>query len=98
LAWNTSGLTNNGSITVVVGPSSTPPVITGESFIPGNLILMGTNGSMNGTFYVVTTTNLTTPMTNWTYLFTNQFDGSGNFNVTNPYTPLWPASFFRIKF
>ncbi|HTB83858.1 MAG TPA: hypothetical protein VK742_09410 [Candidatus Sulfotelmatobacter sp.] len=98
LAWNTSGLTNNGSITVVAGPPATPPVITGESLIPGNLVLKGTNGSVNGTFYVVTTTNLTTPMTNWTYLFTNQFDGSGNFNVTNPYTPQWPASFFRIKF
>jgi hypothetical protein len=29
------------------------------------------------------TTNLATPISNWTRLLTNQFDANGNFNFTN---------------
>ena len=34
--------------------------------------------------YLLTSTNLAAPVTNWTRLLTNQFDGNGNFNFTNP--------------
>ena len=44
----------------------------------------GFGGVTNGNYYVLTSTNLAAPLTNWARLLTNQFDGSGNFNFTNP--------------
>jgi hypothetical protein len=32
-------------------------------------------------------TDMTLPVNQWTPVFTNQFDGSGNYNFTNPITP-----------
>lgn len=43
----------------------------------------GTGGVANATYYLLVTTNLGTPLTNWLRLLTNQFDASGNFNFTN---------------
>ncbi len=49
------------------------------------LVFDGTGGVGNANFYLLGTTNLTVPLTNWTRLLTNQFDGSGNFNFINPF-------------
>jgi autotransporter-associated beta strand protein len=47
------------------------------------LVLSGSGGTPNATFYLLGSTNLSTPVSNWTRLLTNQFDNSGNFNFTN---------------
>jgi hypothetical protein len=47
------------------------------------LVLSGTSGITNGQFYVLGSTNLATPLAQWTRLTTNRFDGSGCFAVTN---------------
>ncbi len=52
---------------------------------------------MNGSYAVLTTTNLTTPLTNWTSLVTNSFDSSGAFSATNAITTGTPQRFYRIK-
>jgi hypothetical protein len=96
LAWDISGLTNNGSIKVVAVAPATPPVINRVSLSGSSLVLTGTNGTSSGTFYVLSATNLATPMSNWKYLSTNSFDSNGNFNVTNSITPGASASFFRL--
>ncbi|HSY74455.1 MAG TPA: hypothetical protein VK810_03210, partial [Dongiaceae bacterium] len=44
----------------------------------------GTNGPHNGNYYILTTSNLLTPVTNWMRASTNPFDTGGNFNFTNP--------------
>ena len=62
------------------------PVVTSLTLNGTNAVFAGTNGLNNGTFYVLTTTNLTLPRSSWTRIATNVFNGSGNFNFTNPVT------------
>lgn len=94
LAWDTSQL-SSGIVSVVAAPSQ--PVIGSATLSGGNLILAGTGGTTNGTFYVLTSTNLATPLANWTPLSTNTFDGSGNFSVTNAINPANPHQFYLLK-
>ena len=62
-----------------------------------NLIISGTNGSPNGHYLVLASTNLVLPRTNWTRLSTNSFNGSGNFIFTNPITPNKPGLFYLLQ-
>jgi autotransporter-associated beta strand protein len=48
------------------------------------LVMSGSGGVPSGTYYVLETTNMAAPLNLWTPLLTNQFDGNGNFNFTNP--------------
>ena len=95
LAWDTSQLSSSGILGVKVAPSQ--PTITSTKVVSGNLIFSGTGGTNNGTYYVLTTTNLTTSLTNWTPVLTNTFNGSGVFNVTNAINPAVPKQFYIIK-
>jgi Concanavalin A-like lectin/glucanases superfamily/Immunoglobulin domain len=94
LAWNTNQL-SSGIVSVVTGSSQ--PVIGSTKVSGGNLIFSGTGGTANGTYYVLTTTNLTNSLPNWTVLSTNTFDGTGAFNVTNSINPGTPQRFYIIK-
>jgi hypothetical protein len=94
LAWDTSQL-NTGFISVVTAPSQ--PVINSTKVSGGDLIFSGTNGVANGTYYVLTSTNLTTPLTNWMTLATNTFSATGTFNVTNANNPNIPKQFYLLK-
>jgi fibronectin-binding autotransporter adhesin len=75
----------NGSITVA--SAFVPhPVITTITLSGLNALISGTNGSPGGTFYVLTSTNVSLPLSNWTAIATNVFDGGGNvsnYTVTN---------------
>ena len=46
---------------------------------------------------VLASTNLGLPLSNWTRLLTNQFDGSGNFNFTNAPGTNAPQSFYLLQ-
>jgi autotransporter-associated beta strand protein len=81
LYWNTNTFNVDGTISVGV---ETPPVVGSIGLENGKLIMTGFGGVTNGNYYVLTSTNLAAPLTNWARLLTNQFDGSGNFNFTNP--------------
>ena len=94
LYWDTSALNTAGFVRVVV---ETPPTIGSVGRAGGQLVLSGTGGVTNGTYYVLTSTNLTTALTNWTRLATNQFDGGGNFNFTNAMNTNSPQSFYLIQ-
>ena len=94
LAWDTSQLNTFGVINVV---SSGGPVIGSTTVSGGNLIFSGTGGVANGSYAVLTTTNLTMPLTNWTSLVTNSFDSAGAFSATNAITAGTPQQFYRIK-
>ncbi len=92
LQWDTSQLNVNGSITV-----RGQLHFTSVSRAPGNLILNGINGSANGTYYVLSTTNLTVPLIDWTPLITNTFNPDGSFSITNPIDPTQPHEFYIIQ-
>jgi autotransporter-associated beta strand protein len=91
LAWDTSEL-NTGVLNVV-----TQPIINSVTASAGNLVFGGTNGTAFGTYYVLTTTNLTIPLTKWVSLATNSFDGNGNFSVTNAISPGTPQRYYLIE-
>ena len=90
LAWNTNSLNTAGIISIV---RTTTPVIGSVSLSSAGLGLSGTGGVGTANFILLGTTNLTSP---WTPLLTNQFDSSGNFNVTNP-IGLNPQTFYRLQ-
>lgn len=94
LAWNTNQL-GNGIVNVVTAPSQ--PIIGSTKVSGGNLIFSGTGGTALGTYYVLTSTNVATPLANWTPLSTNAFDSSGNFSVTNTINPGNPRQFYLLK-
>lgn len=96
LVDNTANSTIDLNITSA--PVSTPPTIQGISFVGGNIVISGTNNvGAGGTFHVLTSTNLTTPLSNWTVLGTGSFDDSGNFNSTNTIDPTQPASYYLLR-
>jgi fibronectin-binding autotransporter adhesin len=65
--------------------------------VGNSLVFNGSGGASNTTYYLLTSTNLLQPLSNWTRLLTNQFDANGNFNVTNPVNPQSPQSFFLLE-
>ncbi len=88
LSWSNS-LAVNGKITVVtvssIIPPTVSPTITNFSLLSGtNIILNGTNAQSGATYYLLTTTNLPMPVSQWKTIATNL--GAGNtfsFTATN---------------
>jgi hypothetical protein len=82
--WS-NNLALDGSISavsiVVVQPSA--PAIASASLSGGNLIISGTNGTSGLPYYVLSSSNLALPLTNWTVVSTNVFGTGSSFSVTN---------------
>lgn len=72
------------AVNLVVSSTEVPaPGINSFSIVGGNFIFGGTNGSPNGAYTVLMTTNVALPFTSWTPIATNTFSPSGAFSVTN---------------
>ena len=95
LAWNTNGLTN-GVLSIVFAPTP-PPNFSGVAASGNNFIYKGTNGVPDWTYYVLASTNLTLPISQWTVIATNTFDGDGNCNFTNLGVLKMPQTFYLLK-
>lgn len=80
------------SLTPPAPPVLNPVTVDGS----GNLILTGT-GVANYAYEVVTTTNLTTPLTNWTVSVTGATSVTGVLSNAIPISATNPASFFRVR-
>ena len=63
----------------------------------GSLILSVSNGSPGANSYLLGSTNLALPLSNWARLGTNLFDGNGNLSLTNPVDPNAPQQFYRLQ-
>ncbi len=94
LYWDTNTFAVDGTIRV---EAETPPVLGNVGLAGGKLVLSGTGGITNGSYYVMTSTNLAAPLSSWTRLITNQFDASGNFNFTNPPNTGSAQSYYMIR-
>ena len=71
VTWN-NNLAANGTISVAT--TTLPhPIIKTVSLTGTNLVLSGTNGYVNGGFYVLSATNLTLSRAGWTRVSTNIF-------------------------
>jgi hypothetical protein len=76
---------------------STPPTFSTPKISGGNLILTGTGGTPGAGYTLLTTTNVATPLTNWTTNTTGTLDGTGSFSNGVPITTPPPAKFFRLR-
>ncbi len=94
LVWNTNTLRTSGTLSVTI---LTPPTIAGMQVINGNLIISGSGGAAGWPYYLLASTNMTLPMSQWTRVVTNNFDTTGNFILTNAINPSTPATFYRIQ-
>jgi hypothetical protein len=74
-----------------------PPSIGAITLSGSTIVLSGSNGAPGGTYYVLSSTNLTLPQTNWTPLTTNMFDINGNFSFTNSPNLALPQTFYRLR-
>jgi autotransporter-associated beta strand protein len=96
LAW-TNQLSTSGTIAVISTTPASPPVFGSVSAAGNNLVMSGSNGTPNASFYTLAATNVTLPLANWSRVATNQFDANGYFNLTNPVDPATPQLFYRLQ-
>ena len=94
LVWNTNGLRNSGVLSVV---TLSAPTITSIQISGANLIVSGSGGINSWPYYLLSSTNLALPAAQWTRIATNQFDGAGNFIVTNPLDSSSAQTFYRVQ-
>lgn len=94
LGWNTNTVNTNGTLSVVI---VTTPVMQPVLFFANSLVFTGTGGVANASYYLLGSSNLAAPLTNWTRLLTNQFDNNGNFNFTNLMDANSPQNFYILQ-
>jgi fibronectin-binding autotransporter adhesin len=75
LVWNTSTLAVDGALRVAAaGPAS-----FGATGLQGaDLVLSVTGGPPGSPYHLVTSADVSLPLTNWTPIWSNNFDGNGN--------------------
>jgi len=87
---------STGSGQIIVG--SAPPRITGVSVTGTTLTINATGGAVSGQYVLLGTTNLALPLVQWTPVLTNNFDASGNLNLsTNIVNPAKPQQFYILS-
>ncbi len=94
LAWDKTQL-NSGIIRVVSAPSG--PIIGSQAIVGGNFIISGSNGVFGSNYVELTSTNVATPLTNWTPVLTNAYESGGAFHATNAINPAFRQSFYIIR-
>jgi autotransporter-associated beta strand protein len=82
LYWSNS-IATDGTLQVG-GKLATPPQFGGIAISGTNLVIQGSGGTPNGTYYVLTSTNIALPVSIWLPTLTNTFDSSGNFQFSTP--------------
>jgi hypothetical protein len=82
---------------VITSKTLNRPRIGSVSLAGTNLVLAGNGGSPAGPYYVLASTNLALPLTNWTHLLTNSFDSGGSFNLTSTIAPAVPRRFYLLQ-
>ena len=96
LAWNTNNLATTGILSIVPGAVVSQPGITSITLSGSQLVISGTNGAAGQQYNVLESTNLLTPLANWTPISTNTFSGSA-FSVTNTVNPHAPQNFYLLR-
>ncbi|GIX50498.1 MAG: hypothetical protein KatS3mg132_692 [Limisphaera sp.] len=84
-----------GEIRLVVSPPQHPRFTTLRT-TPDTLSVAGEGGVPSAEYVVLTTTNLTLPLHQWTPITTNRFDPDGRFEWSQPLDTLVPGRFFIL--
>jgi autotransporter-associated beta strand protein len=93
LTWDLSQLSSG----VIKVAGSAGPVIGSTTVSGGNLVLSGMGGTAGSPYSVLTTTNLTLPLTEWTQVATGTYSATGTFTNAIVIVPGVPQSFYIIK-
>jgi autotransporter-associated beta strand protein len=98
VSW-ANNLAANGSVQVTLGYVSltSSPKITSFSVLGGNATVTGTNGQSGATAFILTSTNLQTPLKQWKSISTNVLGTSFSFTVTNAESIASPQQFFLLS-
>jgi hypothetical protein len=88
----------NGKVTVT-GVSAAPAITSVDSsqLANGTLTLHSTGGMPGGAVTVLSTTNLTLPLSTWTPAATGNFDSNGNLNLPVTVDPTLPQQYFLLQ-
>ncbi len=99
ISWDTSQLAVNGTISVIAilpGPHFTQ--IDSSQLLNGTLIINATNGQPSGNYNVLSSADITLPVTNWTPVASGTFDNNGALNSVNlSVDPNAPQEFFLLQ-
>jgi len=82
------------------GPNTRPaPQVASIQVSGTNVTLIATNGYIGGTYYILTSTNLTTPLAQWLPVLTNVLPATGNFSLTtsNSFSRNTPRQFYILR-
>jgi len=66
--------------------------------VSGTNLVWHVTGTANAKFHVVASTNVSSPLSSWTWISTNQFDSSGHCVLTLPMEPDKPQRFYCLSF
>jgi hypothetical protein len=99
-SWNATVVNGTPSGQVGFGVTAPPLVSINQGALRsagvGAVVLSGTGGTTGYSYAVVTSTNVTLPMTLWTPVATNVFGAGGSFSYTNTISPSTPTLFLRL--
>jgi autotransporter-associated beta strand protein len=93
LEWDLSKLAVDGTIRVVPQRARIGTLTLGN----GQVIVSGTNGLPNATYYLLSSTNVALPLAQWQPLGTNQFSWDGSFSETNAVNPAEGGRFYLLQ-
>ena len=95
LRWDTNELNIDGKLRIF--PTTTPPPFFSSVVqANGDLVATAGNGIAYDPCYLLTSTNLATPLFRWTGVATNYFDVTGTTTFTNTIAPGEPARFYQL--
>ena len=86
LAW-TNRLATDGTIAVFSTAPATPPVFNSVITVGNDLVMSGTNGPANSSYYLLGSTNVALPMTNWSRLATKSIQRQRQFQPDQSHQP-----------
>lgn len=82
------------------GPTTRPsPRLANIQHSGSNVVLNATNGYIGGTYFVLTATNLATPLNQWVLVSSNVLGASGSFSLTvsNSFAAHVPHQFYILR-
>ena len=96
-AYLSNNVANSSVDLVFVSLPPSPPAFAAVGGSGANLIFGVTNGIPNRSFYILGTTNLALPFSQWPCVATNVFDSNGNFTFTNSLNPNIGQQYYLLE-
>jgi hypothetical protein len=96
LRWDTNELSVDGVLRVFSTTAPTP-VFGSVAAADGNLLISASGGIPYDPCYLLTSTNLATPVSDWSCVTTNYFDSTGATTFTNVISTDQTQQYFQLQ-